>query len=126
MLSYVKSGDMMLDNYSRDDERNEQSENERNLDSGSSRPQRNSNSTGEDFRSLPNTNSRENIEITIETTRNLGDEITKQVTRKFNDVRSSLNLQIQEAINTAITEELFPSIENSLVVHGTVIYGQTV
>ena len=93
----------MLGSYSRDDERNDQSENELILDSESNRPQQNSNFTGEDFRSLLNTNSRENSEMTLETTRIIGDEIAKQVTRKLNDIRSSLILQIQEATNTAIS-----------------------
>ena len=38
MMSYVENVDLMLFSYSREDERNEQSENELNLDSGSSRP----------------------------------------------------------------------------------------
>ena len=118
MMSGVENVDIRLGSYSRDDERNEQSENELNLGSGSSRPQQNSNLAGEDCRSLLNTKSRENSETTIETIRIIGDEIASQVTRKFNDIRSSLHLQIQEAINTAITEKVLPSIENSLVAHG--------
>ena len=118
MLSDVENVDIMLGSYSRDDERNEQSESELNLDSGSSWPQQNSNFAGEDFRSLPNFNRRENSEITIETTRIIGGEITNQVTSKFNDIRSSLNLQIQEDIITTITDKVFSSIENNLVAHG--------
>ena len=118
MMSDVDNIDIMLGSYSRDDERNEQSESGVNLDSGSSRLQQNSNLAGEDFRSLPNTNSRENSETTMETTRFIGDEITSQVARKFNDIRYSLILQIQDAINTAITEKVLPSIENSLFAHG--------
>ena len=56
--------------------------------------------------------------MTKETTRMIGNEIANQVTRKLNDNRSRLNLQIQEAINTAVTERVLPSIENSLVAHG--------
>ena len=51
---------------------------ELNLDLGYLRPNgphQNSNLVGEDFRSLLNTNSRENSEVTIETTRIIGDEI---------------------------------------------------
>ena len=59
IMSDVEIVDLMLGSYSRDDVGNDQSENELNLDSESSRPQRNSNVTGEDFRSLL-TNSREN------------------------------------------------------------------
>ena len=115
---YNDSVDIMIGCYSRDDERNEQSENDLNLDSGSSMPQQNSNLTEEDFRSLLNTSSRENSKITIENTRIIGDEIASQVTTKLNDIRSSLPWQNQEAINTAITERVLPSIENSLVARG--------
>ena len=106
MMSDAENVNIMLGSYSRDDERNEQSENELNLDSGSSTLQQNSNLAEEDFRSLLNTNSRENSELTIETSRFIGDEIASQVTRKFNDIKSSLTLQIQEAFNTAITENV--------------------
>ena len=88
------------------------------MDSESNKPQQIFNLTGEDFRSLLNTNSRENSEITIATTRIIGDEIAYQVTTKLNDIISSLNLQIQKAIKTAITERVPPSIENSLAAHG--------
>ena len=117
-MSDVENVDILLGSYSRDDERNDQGESELNLDSGYSRPQKKSNLVAEDFRSLPNTNSRENSEMTIETTRIIGDEITNQITRKVNDTRTSLDSQIQEAIKTAITEKILPSIENSLVAHG--------
>ena len=72
----------------------------------------------EDFRLLLNTNSRENSERTIETTRILEDEIASQVTIKPDDIWTSLNLQVQEAYNTATTESVLPFIENSLVAHG--------
>ena len=78
MMSDVENVDIRLGSYSRDDERNEQSENELNLGSGSSRPQQNSNLAGEDCRGL-NTTSRENSETTIETIRIIGDEIASQV-----------------------------------------------
>ena len=75
IMSDVENVDVMLRSYSRNDEGDDQSENELNLDSESSRPQGNSNKTGEDFRSLL-TNSRENSEITIETTRLIIEEIS--------------------------------------------------
>ena len=69
MLSDVENVDIMLGSYSRDYEENNVSENEVNLNSGSNRPHQSSNVIGEDFRSLLNTNSRENSESTIEITR---------------------------------------------------------
>ena len=88
-----------------------------NLDSGSSRPQQNSNVIGEDFRSLLNTNSRENSEITVETTRMISEEIFNQMSRKLNEIRKGLNSQIHEAINSVMTETVLPSIQNTLGTH---------
>ena len=98
-MSDVENVDVMLGSYSRNNGDDDQSENEIDLDSESSRPQRNSNMTGEDFRSLL-TNSRENSEITIEKTRLINEEISSQITRKLNEIRTSLNSQIQDAITT--------------------------
>ena len=113
-MSDVENVDIMLGSYSRDDEENNMSENEMNLGSGSSTPQQSSNVIGEDFRSLLNTNSRENSEITIETTRLINEEISNQVTRKLNEIKTSLNSQIQDAITVAITRTVLPSIQNTL------------
>ena len=57
IMSDMENVDIMLGNYTRDDEENNISENEINLDSGSNRPQQSSNVIGKDFRSLLNTNS---------------------------------------------------------------------
>ena len=122
ILSDVKNVDIMLGSYSRDEEENIASENEVNLDSGSSRPQQNSNVIGEDFRSLLNTNSRENSEITVETTRMISEEISNQMSRKLNEIRNGLNSQIHEAINSVMTETVLPSIQDTLGTHGNMNY----
>ena len=88
------------------------------LDSGSSRPQQNSNIIGEDFRLLLNTNSRENSEITIETTRMISEQISNQMSRKLNEIKTSLNFQIQDTFSNAITEKIVPSIQNTLGYRG--------
>ena len=118
IMSDTENVDIMLGSYARDDERIEQSENELNLDSGSNRPHQNSNLVGEDFRSLLNTNSRENSEITIETTRTINEEISNQIAGKLNEIKTSLNSQIQSAISAAITNTILPSIQNTLGAQG--------
>ena len=87
MLSDVENVDIMLGRYSRNHEEDNASENEVNLDSGSSRPQHSSYVIGEDFRSLLNTNCRENSEINIETTRIISKEISSQMSRKLNEIK---------------------------------------
>ena len=113
----VENVDVMLGNYSRNDQENDHCENEMNLDSESSRPQLASNVTGEDFRSLL-TNRRENSEITIETTRLINAEISNQTTTKLIEIKTSLNSQIQDAITAAITSTVPPSIQNTLDMQG--------
>ena len=116
-MSDVENVDVMLGSYSSDNEENDLSENDMNLDSESSRPQRNSNVTGEDFRLLL-TNSRENSEATIETTKLINKEIANQISRKLNEIKTSLISQIQNAITAAITDTVLSSIQNTLEVKG--------
>ena len=117
IMSDVENVDVMLGSYSRNNEENDLSENDMNLDSESGRPQRNSNVTGEDFRSLL-TNSRENSEATIETTRLINEEIANQMSKKLNEIKTSLNSQIQNAITAAIADTVLPSIQNTIETQG--------
>ena len=117
IMSDVENVDVMLGSYSRNNGEEDQNKNELNLDSESSRPQTNSNMTGEGFRSLL-TNSRENSEITIEAARLINEEISSQMARKLDEIRTSLNSQIQDAIITAITSTVLPTIQNTLNMQG--------
>ena len=86
-----------------------------NLDSGSNRPQQISNLVRQDLRSLLKTNSRgnTNIEMTIDTTRMISDEITNLVTKKLREFRASLNSQVQDAISIAITAKVLAFIQDA-------------
>ena len=110
ILSDVENGDVMLGIYSRNDDRNGQSENELNLDSESSRPQRSSNVTGEDLRSLL-TNSRENSEITIETTRMIIEEISNQISRRLNEIKASLIFKYKTQFQQQLLIQYFSLIK---------------
>ena len=122
MISDVENVDIMLGSYSRDDEENNASENEVNLDSGSNRPQQSSNVIGKTLGCLLNMNNRENSEATIETTRMINEEISNQMSRKLNEIKTSLSFQIQDAISNAITEKILPSIQNTLEMQGRAYY----
>ena len=122
LMSDVENVDMMIGSYSRDEDKNERIGSELNLDLGSNRPQQSSNLVGEDFRSLLYTNSRENSEVTVETNRMISEEISNQMSRKLNEIKESLNYQIQDAISSAITDQILPSIQNTLNKHGKVDY----
>ena len=71
------------------------------------------NQSGENFRYLLNTNSKESNGITIEAARMINSEITTHVTRKLDEIRSDLNSQIMETISTAIAEKLLPTIQKT-------------
>ena len=57
----------------------------------SNEPQQNIEASGEEFRSLLNTYSRENSEITIETAELINNGITSQVAKKLDEIRTDLN-----------------------------------
>ena len=85
------------------------------MDLESNGPHDSVNPISEEFRSLVNTNSRGSSEITAKTVRMINCEINNQVTRKLDETKMDLNCQIFEANNSAITEETFPIILNTLV-----------
>ena len=52
----------------------------------------------------------------------ISEEITNQMSRKHNEIKSSFNSQIRDAISTAIAEKVFPSIQNTLGLEGRASY----
>ena len=51
--------------------------------------------------------------MTIETTGMIKDEITNQVTRNLDEIKSGPNSQILETRNTATAEKVLPTIQNT-------------
>ena len=49
----------------------------------------------------------------------MNNEITSQVTKKLDEMRSDLNTQLLEVINSAISEKVLPSIQNVLGVQNS-------
>ena len=66
-----------------------------------------------EFRSYLNTNHCENNGLTVETSRVIISEMSSQVSRQLEELKSDLNAQILEVINTALAEKVLPSIENA-------------
>ena len=52
--------------------------------------------------------------MTIESTRMIREEITNQMSRKLNEIKSRLYFQMQDAITAALAERVLPSIQNTL------------
>ena len=64
-----------------------------------------------DYRSYLNTNLSENSSLTVETSRAISSEVSSQVSRKFEEMQTSLNSHILDVINTAIEKSMLPSIK---------------
>ena len=60
--------------------------------------------------------------MTIETTRMISEEISNQMSRKWKEIRESLNYQIQHAITSAITDKVLLFIQNTFGKQGRVNY----
>ena len=56
--------------------------------------------------------------MTIETTRMISEEVSNHMSRNLNEIKSSLNCQIQDAITTTIAEKVLPSIQKTLDMQG--------
>ena len=52
----------------------------------------------------------------------INEEISNQMSGKLNEIKTSLNSQIQDAISTAIAEKVLPSIQKTLEAQGRVNY----
>ena len=77
-MTDVENLDVMLGSYSRNELESKSEDRNVQVDQGSDRPRHDVNQNVEDFRSLLNSNSRENSEITLETVRLVNTEISKK------------------------------------------------
>ena len=66
----------------------------------------------EDFRSILNTECRNGNEVTDDTSRWISSEVTNQVTRKLDELKRDLIMQLMESINSAIHETMLPSLQS--------------
>ena len=80
------------------------------MDFGSDRTRPGVVQIGEYFRSLLKSNSGENSESTIETMR----LVNSEVSNKMDEVKRDLNTQIVDTINSVISEEILPNIQNTM------------
>ena len=107
IMSDTENLDVMLGSYPRNELGNDSDRNGE-IDLGSDMTRGDPLQNSEDFRSLLNSNSKENSESTVETMRLVNSEITK----KIDELRRELNSQLVDVINSAITEKVLPDIRN--------------
>ena len=112
VLSDIENLDVMLGSYQRDNsEVQDRSENE--IDLESNRRKDSSNHNENDYRSYLNTNNSEISGMTVETSRAISSEISSQKSRKLEEMQTSLNSHILDAINAVIDRNVLPSIKNA-------------
>ena len=104
----------MLRNYSRNEAKSQLSKNEGNMEMKSNERETITNSYGEDFRTLLNTNRVESNDITAETVRMINSEITSQVSSRNIELRFDLISHVRGTIEEAISEQVLSTIRETL------------
>ena len=105
--------DVMLGSYQRENNEFRSENNENTLDQRSNERESQDRNVDE-YQIFLNNNPSENSCLTIETSRAISSEILSQMSRKFQEMQTSLNSQIMDVINTAIDTRVLPSIKNTV------------
>ena len=114
VMSDIENLDIMLGNYQESDQVRDEDLSDTGPNVDSRKPNKEINSISGNFRTLLNTNASESSEITIDTSRAINSEISSQMSRKLEEMRSDLNSHILNAIDSEIEEKVIPSIRNVL------------
>ena len=116
-MSDIKNEDVVLGKYSNSEIRDQETVDHIEIDPESRRRQQDLDRNEGNYRSLLNTNLSENSEITAETSRMINSEISSQMSRKMEEMKSVLNSHIL-IINSAIEEKILPRIEKVISNNG--------
>ena len=113
VMSDIENLDVMLGSYQRENNEFRGENNENTLDQRSDEREGQDRNV-EDYQTFLNNNPSENSCLTIETSIVISSEISSQMSRKFQEMQTSLNSQILDVINTAIDTRVLPSIKNAV------------
>ena len=113
-MSDLENFDVMLGAYSRNELAEERHDSETDLDLESGRQQQSTSHTEKNSRSFLNTSLSQNSETTAETNRFINSEISSQMPRKLEELKSDLNSHILDVNTSALEEKVLPSIKNAL------------
>ena len=94
VISDFENLDVTLGNYTTGEIRGQEDVDQIEIDPESSRRQQDLDQNEPNYRSLRNTNLSENSEITVETSRMINSEISSQMSRKIEEMKSDLNSHI--------------------------------
>ena len=113
VMSDIENLDVMLGSYQRENNEFRGENNENTLDQRSDEREGQDRNV-EDYQTFLNNNPSENSCLTIETSRVISSEISSQMSRKFQEMQTSLSSQILDVINTAIDTRVLPSNKNAV------------
>ena len=111
VMSGIENLDVMLGSYQRKNSGFRSENNDNTLDQRSN-GREGQDQNVDDYRTLLSNNPSENSCLTVETSRAISSEISPHMSRKFQEMQTSLNSQILDVINTAIDTRVLPSIKN--------------
>ena len=113
VMSDIENLDVMLGSYQRENNEFRSENNENTLDQRSNEREGQDRNV-EDYQTFLNNNPSEISCLTIETSRAISSDISSQMSRKFQEMQTSLNSQILDIIKTAIDTRVLPSIKNAV------------
>ena len=119
VMSDIENLDVMFGRYQRDKCVMQKGKSENEMDLKSNRQDERLNQNDGDYRSYLNTYLSENSGLTVETSRAISSEISSQMSRKLEEMKSDLKLHILDTYNSAIEEKVIPSIENAIGGHNS-------
>ena len=114
VMSDIENLDVMLGTYHESDQVRDGNVSDADFDLDLRRPQKEANSIRGNFRLLLIINLSENSEIKAETKRAINSEISSQMFRNLEDMKSDLNSHILNVFDSAIEEKVIPSIKFAL------------
>ena len=113
VMSDIENLDVMLGSYQRENSEFRSENNENALDQRSN-GREGQDQNVDDYRTFLNNNPSKNSCLTVETSRAISSENSSQMSRKFQEMQTSLNSQILDVINTAIDTRVLSSIKNAV------------
>ena len=114
LMSDIENLDVMLVSYQRDDCEIQNGNVQVEIDPRSIDQEESSNPNENDYRSYLNANPSENSCLTVETSKAISSEISTQMSKKFEEMQSSLNSQILDVITLRLRPRCYPASKMQL------------
>ena len=114
VMSDIENLDVTLGSYQRDNSEFQEGIRGNNIDLRSNRQEGELNQNDSEFGSYLNTNLSEICGLTVQTSRALSSEISSQMSKKLEEMKTDTNTGISDAINTAFEGRVLTSMKNAV------------